>query len=316
MTTGDLDAQLRTAEESLYDEYGLSSREHRVSVPSLSTRVRVVEVDGDDTRPPIVLLHGISSVTALTVPLIPAFGGRRVLAVDFPGHGLSDAYTYPRGRVGPALAEVVAATVDALSGREVDLVAHSLGGQTALTFVLAHPGSVRRLVLLGAPGAAFEGVHPAAAMRLFAVPGVGRAILSLPTSLEAYAKNGEAMLGAHALDGYPLNITRVGWPASRRPGFAPSLASCFRGLLDRHGVRPGVAISPERLAAVTAPTLMLWGDQDVFLKPDAGRASIDAIADSRVVIVPNAGHAPWLNDLPAASREVAAFLDEPVHAAD
>lgn len=304
------DTRLRAAETQLYEHYGASTREHRVEVPAIGVGVRVVEADGDDSRPPVVLLHGISSVTALAIPLIPAFGGRRVLTVDFPGHGLSDRYGFPRAvGVAGALSTVVSAVVDQLTDGSVDLVAHSLGGQTALTYVLEHPEAVRRLVLLGAPGAGFEGVHPVAAMRAFAVPGVGRLILSLPTSLETYARNGEAMLGAGALDGYPPEIEEVGWLASRRPGFAPSLAACFRGLLSVRGVRPGVAITKDRLAGIATPTLMIWGEQDVFLRPDVGQASIDAIPDSRLVVVPGAGHAPWLDDLPGSSAAISEFLD-------
>lgn len=305
----DLDAQLRAAESRVYAAYELVTREHRVQVPSLGIGVRVVEVDGDDSQPTVVLLHGISSVTALAIPLIPSLGGRRVLAIDFPGHGLSDQFRFPRGSgTADALSDAVAAVVDELADGPVDLVAHSLGGQTALTYVLAHASSVRRLVLLGAPGAGFEGVQPVAAMRAFAVPGFGRLVLSLPTSLEAYAKNGEGMLGAGTLDGYPREIEEVGWLASRRPGFAPSLASCFRGLLSLSGVRIGVSITKDRLATITTPTLMIWGDQDVFLTPAVGRASVDAIPDSQLIVVPGAGHAPWLNDLPGSSEAVSAFL--------
>jgi len=305
----DLDAQLRAAESRVYDAYALSTRELRVRVPSLDCGVRVVEVEGDDTRPPVVLLHGISSVSALAIPLMPGFGGRRVLAIDFPGHGLSDPFRFPKGAgVADALSAVVSAVVEELADAPVDLVAHSLGGQTALTYVLANPGAVNRLVLLGAPGAGFEGVHPVAAMRAFAIPGFGRFVLSLPTSLEACARNGEAMLGAGTLQGYPHEIEEVGWLASRRPGFAPSLASCFRGLLSLGGVRPGVAVTKDRLATITIPTLMIWGERDVFLTPAVGRESIAAIPGSQLIVVPDAGHAPWLNDLPGASAAVSSFL--------
>lgn len=309
MVSSDIDARLRTVERELYRSFGLDPREHHVDVPKRSTRVRVVEIAGDDTRPPIVLLHGIASVTAAAIPLIPAFGGRRVLAIDFPGHGLSDPFTFAVGDVAEALADVVSAVVEALVEGRFDLVAHSLGGQTALTFVLAHPERVRRLVLLGAPGAAFKGVHPAPPMRMFAIPGLGRLVLSLPTSLPAYEKNAEGMLGPHAMDAHPAALSEVGWLASRRPGFAPGLASCFRGLLSTKGVRPGVAITLARLATIGVPTLMAWGDQDVFLRPDVGRASIDAIPGSTLLVIADAGHAPWLDEPHAVGKAVSEFLD-------
>ncbi|WP_448388307.1 acyl-CoA dehydrogenase family protein [Microbacterium aurum] len=165
------------------------------------------------------------------------------------------------------------------------------------------------LALLGAPGAAFKGVHPAPPMRMFAIPGLGRLVLSLPTSLPAYEKNAEGMLGPHAMDAHPAALSEVGWLASRRPGFAPGLASCFRGLLSTKGVRPGVAITLARLATIGVPTLMAWGDQDVFLRPDVGRASIDAVPGSTLLVIADAGHAPWLDEPHAVGKAVSEFLD-------
>jgi pimeloyl-ACP methyl ester carboxylesterase len=167
---------------------------------------------------------------------------------------------------------------------------------------------VRRLVLLGAPGAGFEGVAPVPAMRLMSIPGVGRGILSLPASPAAYRTNSEGMLGAGAMDGYPDEIADVGYAASQRAGFAPSLASFFRALITPFSMRRGVAIPVADLRAITTPTLMVWGDKDVFLTPARGRANIDAIHGSRLLEV-SGGHAPWLNELEPVGSTVREFLD-------
>ena len=247
-------------------------------------------------------------MTAAAVPLIPRLGGARIVAVDLPGHGLSDPLVLdPHGDLRATLASVVDAVVDDLDAGPVDLVGHSLGGQTALYFALAHPDKVRRLVLLGAPGAGFAGVEPVAAMKAFSIPGVGRAILSLPASLEAYEKNSEALLGPHALDGYPREIAEVGWLAAKRRGFARSVSSYFRTLITPRGVREGIALTMAQLGSIAAPTLMIWGDADVFLTPAVGRASIEAIPGSRLVEVVG-GHAPWLDRLEESGAAIGGFL--------
>jgi pimeloyl-ACP methyl ester carboxylesterase len=306
---GSIEEQLRSAESALYERYGLSTTEHRV--PFASGKIRVVEIAGSETVPPILLLHGIASVTAAAVPLLPLLGSRRILAVDWPGHGLSDPFAVAPGEDLRAHAVAVIETVlDYFELHTVDVVAHSLGGQFALYFVLARPDRVRRLVLLGAPGAGFAGVRPVPAMRVMAIPGVGRAILSLPASPEAYLKNSDGMLGAGALDGYPNEIATVGYLASKRIGFAPSLASFFRALISPFSVRHGVAVPVERLASIGTPTMMVWGTQDVFLRPDRGRENFDAIPGGTLVIV-EGGHAPWLDALDLTGTSIRGFLDAP-----
>ena len=308
-TTGGAISQFRTAESALYEHYGLKHTERFIQLTDPSIRIRVVDIGDDTTRPPILLLHGIASVTAAAIPLLPLLGGRRILAVDWPGHGLSDplvvgAHTDLRAQV----VSVIDAVLDDFAVESADVVAHSLGGQFALYYVLARSSRVRRLVLLGAPGAGFEGVQPVAAMRIMAIPGIGRGILSLPASPAAYKKNSEGMLGAGALDGYPDEVGDVGYYGSQREGFPPSLASFFRALITPFSVRKGVAVPRADLATITTPTLMVWGDKDVFLTPAHGRSNLDAIPGSQLLVV-DGGHAPWLNELELTGSTILKFLD-------
>src|SRR5690606_18788359 len=85
----DIASAYRDAEARLLAEYGLARADDRmVEVPGTGMRLHVIELAGDE-RVPVVLLHGMAAVTAAAVPLIPALGGRRVIAPDWPGHGLS-----------------------------------------------------------------------------------------------------------------------------------------------------------------------------------------------------------------------------------
>ncbi len=307
MADAAIDDLTRAAEDRLYAHYSLRHSERMVRAGDLD--VRVVDINPDAAGTAVLLLHGIASVTAAAVPLVANLGDRRVIAVDWPGHGLSGPLVLKRGDdLRAIMVSVIDAVLDAFALGQADIVAHSLGGQFALYYVLVRAARVRRLVLLGAPGAGFSEVTPVPAMRLLSIPGIGRGILSLPASPEAYRKNSAATLGPGALDGYPDDLAEAGRLASQRPGFAPSVASYFRALITPFRVRAKVPVGHAELATIAVPTLMVWGDQDVFLTPDRGRASIDSIPGARLVVV-EGGHAPWLNQLDQTSGAVTAFLD-------
>jgi len=317
MATADpaqLDARVRAAELTLAAHYGRTLVEHVIPMTSGST-VRVVEYpaaglsDDADRRPPILLLHGIAATTATAVPLLAALADRRVLAVDWPGHGLSGAGVVPAGEslrattVG-VLDEVLAFFhVDA-----VDIIGHSLGGQIALYFALAHPERLRKLVLLGAPGGAFSQARASFGMRVAAIPGVGTALLGLSTSQRARDRAVDRLLGAHALTGYPAEINEIGYLASQRAEFAPSVASLFRAMMTPLSARADVALTARELAHLAVPTLVVWGVDDVILTPAHGRASADAIPNVTILEV-TGGHAPWLKELTRVGDAVSAFLD-------
>jgi len=317
MATADpaqLDARVRAAELTLAAHYGRTLVEHVVPTAAGAT-VRVVEypavgrVDAADPRPPILLLHGIASGSAIAVPLLVALADRRVLAVDWPGHGLSAADVLPSHA---ALREHLVAVVDEVLAffqlAVVDAIGHSLGGQIALYVAIAHPDRLRRLVLLGAPAGAFSQARATFGMRVAAVPGVGTALLGLSTSQRAHDRAVERVLGSGVLDGYPPEISEIGYLTTQRPEFAPSVASLFRGMMTPFAARAGVALTARELAHLAVPTLIVWGSDDAILTPARGRASAEAMPDVTILEV-DGGHAPWLNEPARVGDAVSAFLD-------
>jgi pimeloyl-ACP methyl ester carboxylesterase len=72
-------------------------------------------------------------------------------------------------------------------------------------------------------------------------------------------------------------------------------------ILQRPDSRP-------ELPAIHCPTLVLVGDADAITPPDVAREMSEAIAGSRLVVVPRAGHASTLEAPEAVTRELVAFL--------
>lgn len=112
-------------------------------------RVGPLWVVARGTGRPLVLLHGNGEDHHVFDRLVPALGaGRTLVGVDSRAHGRS-----PRGE-GPltiaSMADDVAAVLDLLGLRGVDVLGFSDGGNLALELVLRRPDLVGRLVVVGA----------------------------------------------------------------------------------------------------------------------------------------------------------------------
>ncbi|HEY6106952.1 MAG TPA: alpha/beta fold hydrolase, partial [Anaeromyxobacteraceae bacterium] len=96
--------------------------------------------------PPLVLVHGAGGTNRHWPEEVRALPGRRVIALDLPGHG---------GSPGPApdsvagLARSVLGLLDALALERAAIAGHSMGGAVALTLALTAPARVAGLVLCG-----------------------------------------------------------------------------------------------------------------------------------------------------------------------
>ncbi|MBE8478361.1 alpha/beta hydrolase [Streptomyces sp. 3R004] len=101
----------------------------------------------DDVRPPLLLLHGLTFDRRHWGPFLAELpAGRRVLAVDLPGHGGSPAST------SYAPDTVAAAVHRAVTAARLDspvVVGHSVGGLLATVYAAGHP--VRGVVNVDQP---------------------------------------------------------------------------------------------------------------------------------------------------------------------
>ena len=109
-----------------------------------------VEVEGPADGPPVLFMHGLGS-SSMTWAWLPAdvTAGRRVVTLDFRGHGRSGhaAGTYDLARYG---ADAVAA-LRATAARPAALVGHSLGGSVGWWVAQRHPELVAGALLEDPP---------------------------------------------------------------------------------------------------------------------------------------------------------------------
>lgn len=113
-------------------------------------RLRYLEM-GEGDSVPVLLLHGFGADLNTWMFTQPALAeGRRVIALDLPGHGGSakEVGTGDRER----LTDAVEGAVNALGLERFDLVGHSMGGAIAASVALRRPERVATLTLIAPAG--------------------------------------------------------------------------------------------------------------------------------------------------------------------
>ncbi len=94
---------------------------------------------------PLVVLHGAYMNIVTMGEIIPMLAKtHKVYALEFQGHGRTTDIDRPITY--PALADDVAAFMDAVGLEQADVFGYSMGAQAGLQLAIRHPGKVKKLV--------------------------------------------------------------------------------------------------------------------------------------------------------------------------
>jgi pimeloyl-ACP methyl ester carboxylesterase len=77
--------------------------------------------------------------------------------------------------------------------------------------------------------------------------------------------------------------------------------------LYRHADSDRLALAGRDLAKLTCPSLVLWGDRDLYLSTRFGQAYANALPNSQLQIAKGAGHWPWI-DQPSTIEDILSFV--------
>lgn len=235
---------------------------------------------GPGGGPPLVLVHGAGGTHRHWPEEVRGLPGRRVIALDLPGHGSSPGPA-PAGVAGHARG--VLGLMDALGLEAACLAGHSMGGAVALTLALEAPARVAGLCLV-ATGA-----------RLRVSPAVLQATAD-PARLAAAAGSVAAWsFGASA--GEALRREFVDGLLANAPGVVHGdFAAC--DAFDVMG----------RLGEIRAPALVVCGSEDRLTPPKYSEFLRDRIAGARLETIPGAGHMVMREAPAEVARLVGGFL--------
>ncbi|WP_245677760.1 alpha/beta fold hydrolase [Chondromyces crocatus] len=255
---------------------------------------------GGGERRPLVLIHGLSDSCRTWNLVAPALSaGRRVFALDLPGHGRS---ARPDASYDVAwYAGVVADWISSLEIDEFDLIGHSLGGGIAMRLLLELPGRVQRLALLATGGLGTEVALP---LRLAAVSGF--LDLAAPLLMGMGTHAGMMMLGGNFNASERRHLARV----NATPGTGRALSRTLRGSVDLKGQVEHFLDHSHRLGDLP-PLAIYWGDQDPVIPVRHADEVVRYLEGVRVRRFTGAGHYPHREAATELVPELLRFLEEP-----
>jgi pimeloyl-ACP methyl ester carboxylesterase len=244
---------------------------------------------------PALYLHDALSSSDDWLSFLTLGGG---IAPDLPGFGRTGKPGYLTYTIDEYVLFLVR-FLDMLEVERVRLVAHGWGA-VGLAFAQAHPERVQRLVLIDAvpllPGYEW---HRAA--RIWRQPLVGEFVMGSTTRriLARATRTGGP-------DGGPLpkELLDSIWSHLDQGTQRATLR------LHRSSPAPRLAAAGEGLSRLQLPALVLWGERDAYFEPSWADAYAQVLAAEKV-IVPGAGHWPWLGHDEVVTQVVQFVSDQP-----
>ena len=236
--------------------------------------------------PPLLYLHGGSGLPEWPAWLDPFTERFRVIAPQHPGFGESTGLEHLDDILDLALYYVD--FIDELGLERPALLGQSFGGNIAAEVAALAPRDISRLVLVAPTGFWID---------------------EAPT-LDFFVASREEYLRAVWHD--PEAAIARGWvvePKDDEERHREHLARAQRGGAEAKFIWPipdkGLK---KRIHRIKAPTLIVWGGSDGLVPPVYGTLFEKRIAGSRLVIIPEAGHRPMLEQPEAFRRAVLDFL--------
>jgi pimeloyl-ACP methyl ester carboxylesterase len=259
-------------------------------------RVHYLE-SGPAGAPAVLLVHGFGdnsfSWDGWTQVLAK---DHHVLAIDLPGHGLTQApASFPAAP--DRIADVVAAFLAKQGLAHVAVAGNSLGGAVAWQLTLRHPEAVGALILVDAAGWPSQTLQkPPLAFRLMRYK-IGRDFITSIDNTPLIRQGLKKDVVNQSVLTEPF-IQR--WADLQRyPGHRPILMS----------LNPGaIAATDAVLAPIKVPTLILWGAEDQLIDVASAHKFAQAIKGSELIIYPHVGHLAMVDAPERTAQDAAAFL--------
>lgn len=252
---------------------------------------------GKSTGPTLILIHGTSASLHTWEPLISRIGEQfRLVSLDLPGHGLTGANSQ-RDYSRQAMVSSIWVLMDHLGITSATLVGNSLGGSIAWASALDKPERVKSLVLLAPSGAPKKEESRSNIGFRILQTSIGQSLMKhvaprfiIESSLYQTVVNTDLIDDA-MVDRY--------WELLRLKGNRQAMIDLANTPRDEKAWR--------RFSTITAPTLIIWGEEDGVLPIsmlDTFEREFDQV---RSIRLPGIGHLPMEEAVEKVAAGLVAF---------
>lgn len=257
--------------------------EQIIQVGSLQWFYREAKPVTDSEKPPVLLLHGIPSLSYSWSEVMPALAeqGFRAIAPDWIGFGRS---SFPDRRdfayTPDAFIDALAAFLKTLEIQQFYLVVQGFLGSVGLQYALRHPEQVERLAVLNAP------VSPDAKLpwkiQQLGLPLVGDMMTQDPLLVDRTLEGGSRFV----ISDEDLDVYRRPFLKSSDAG--RSLLATVRNLQ----LKQAMAEISSGFSRWAQPTLIVWGMADPWLPFTQAETFAGTLQNAQIVKLEEGGHYP------------------------
>jgi haloalkane dehalogenase len=256
---------------------------------------------GEELADPVLLIHGFPQSSYMWEPVARAAAdaGRRAVAPDLPGYG--DSPPDPPG-TWERHVDAIERFRRALGLERVALGLHDWGGLIGLRWAFDHGTPVSALILSNTGFFSDSQWNLNQLALTLRTPGQGEQLMD-NLSKHAFAamiRDVGGRLSDEAIDEY--------WKAFETPEGRLGILELYRSG-DFEKLQP----YDGQLAAMEAPALILWGENDPFVPVAVAQRFEHEIPETDVVILGEASHFLYDDEPERCADEVAAFLSRQHH---
>ncbi len=263
------------------DWLGIDWRNHQRRIEVGGAEVNYAEIG---TGHPIVFVHGLGGCWQNWLENMPHFAaaGCRAIALDLPGFGHSPM---PPWEISvPAYGRLVDEFCRGLNLHSATLVGNSMGGFIAAEVAVQEPAWIDHLVLVSAAGISHARMRREPVLALSRMLKLANPLL-LRLNAGGLRRPGLRQLGFQGVFRHPQRVRRellyeFAFNGLGAPGFLPAVGSLTGyDFLDR-------------LPRIAAPTLLIWGRDDLVVPAADASGYDERVPDSELVIFADCGHVP------------------------
>ncbi len=243
----------------------------------------------------VVLLHGYLESLDVWDEFAGQLGkfGYRVIALDLPGHGISEVV----GEIHTMefLADVVRGLVEKAGVGKFTLAGHSMGGYAALAFAKKYPDSLEGLILFHSTPDADTPEKKENRLREIEIVRSGRKEMLARTNPAKGFSPDHRKKFEEEIDGLALQVMLTE---------DDGIVALLRGMMEREDMN-------DMLRNLPVPQLFIFGCKDLYIPVESARKIGEAHPQAAVCWLPESGHMGFVEEPEKSLEAFIGFIGQP-----